>query len=336
MERRYDDRRSAGRSAPRRRGGLRRLLAPRGGRRVGRDRAGQRTGASRPSEGRPGPPPLARGVIGTRNTATPNAREEGARNGVRAGGHLRGPGQRRRPGRHRPHRSRARDTPQPPKAQKHARPRRVHGPHGACASQWFAISRVFLGVDGRGDVNRTRPLALPFESGMTPSDGDASCRRRPRGPHTSTRPPREDAVTMAEDVVDLTEVGGYAQIHDRERAALRSSSAGLVKRHVRWDEAWSGRLPSASRGDAEERSDGRRHERASSARRVRASSPEPLQRPWVGPRSRVPGPPPADVSRRASSQPRSGRLSRDEELFRRDRGALGARFDDDLDAPRQR
>ena len=135
---------------------------------------------------------------------------------------------------------------------------------------------------------------------------------------------------MAEDVVDLTEVGGYAQIHDRERAALRSSSAGLVKRHVRWDEAWSGRLPSASRGDAEERSDGRRHERASSARRVRASSPEPLQRPWVGPRSRVPGPPPADVSRRASSQPRSGRLSRDEELFRRDRGALGARFDDDL------
>jgi len=141
---------------------------------------------------------------------------------------------------------------------------------------------------------------------------------------------------MAEDVVDLTEVGGYAQIHDRERAALRSSSAGLVKRHVRWDEAWSGRLPSASRGDAEERSDGRRHERASSARRVRASSPEPLQRPWVGPRSRVPGPPPADVSRRASSQPRSGRLSRDEELFRRDRGALGARFDDDLDAPRPR
>ena len=141
---------------------------------------------------------------------------------------------------------------------------------------------------------------------------------------------------MAEDVVDLTEVGGYAQIHDRERAALRSSSAGLVKRHVRWDEAWSGRLPSASRGDAEERSDGRRHERASSARRVRASSPEPLQRPWVGPRSRVPGPPPADVSRRASSQPRSGRLSSDEELFRRDRGALGARFDDDLDAPRPR
>jgi len=33
---------------------------------------------------------------------------------------------------------------------------------------------------------------------------------------------------MAEDVVDLTEVGGYAQIHDRERAALRSSSAGFV------------------------------------------------------------------------------------------------------------
>ena len=143
---------------------------------------------------------------------------------------------------------------------------------------------------------------------------------------------------MAEDVVDLTEVGGYAQIHDRERAALRSSSAGLVKRHVRWDEAWSGRVPSREKsgGYAEERPDGRRLERAPSARRVRASSPERLQRPWVGPRSRVPGPPAADVRRRASSQPRSGRLSRDGELFRRDRGALGARLDDDSDAPRPR
>ena len=143
---------------------------------------------------------------------------------------------------------------------------------------------------------------------------------------------------MAEDVVDLTEVGGYAQIHDRERAALRSSSAGLVKRHVRWDEAWSGRVPSREKsgGYAEERPDGRRLERPPSARRVRASSPERLQRPWVGPRSRVPGPPAADVRRRASSQPRSGRLSRDGELFRRDRGALGARLDDDSDAPRPR
>ena len=55
---------------------------------------------------------------------------------------------------------------------------------------------------------------------------------------------------MAEDVVDLTEVGGYAQIHDRERAALRSSSAGFVKRHVRWDEAWSGRVPSREHAES--------------------------------------------------------------------------------------
>ena len=113
---------------------------------------------------------------------------------------------------------------------------------------------------------------------------------------------------MAEDVVDVSVLGGYAALHERERAA--ASGARFVRRHARWDPAWSGTVidsseddPSASRRRDETRDAAGRD--ASSRRR--AESPDRLQRPpWDGGRSRGrdPGPPLPEVRRRSKSQPR--------------------------------
>lgn len=140
---------------------------------------------------------------------------------------------------------------------------------------------------------------------------------------------------MVEDIVDLSAVGGYAAIHDRERAGLRSSS-NLVKRHVRWDEAWSGRVPSSRGTDDtyESRSAERnRGGRSTSSRRTRATSPERLQSGWVGPMSREP--PRADVKRRASSQPRS-RGTSSHDVFRLNPRSVAHRNDDDTYPPTPR
>ena len=95
--------------------------------------------------------------------------------------------------------------------------------------------------------------------------------------------------------MDVSVLGGYAALHERERAA--ASGARFVRRHARWDPAWSGTVidsseddPSASRRRDETRDAAGRD--ASSRRR--AESPDRLQRPpWDGGRSRGrdPGPP---------------------------------------------
>ena len=59
------------------------------------------------------------------------------------------------------------------------------------------------------------------------------------GVQIGLRAPRRGArsATMAEDVVDVSVLGGYAALHERERAA--ASGARFVRRHARWDPAWS-------------------------------------------------------------------------------------------------
>jgi len=146
---------------------------------------------------------------------------------------------------------------------------------------------------------------------------------------------------MAGDVVDPSSVGGYAAAYDRERAGYLSSSANLVKRHVRWDEAWSGRV--GFQGSTEDGFEfrGDRHlpgRSTGGSRRTRATSPETLQRGWVRPMARVPpAPPAADVKLRASSQPRSSGRSSNDVFSRRDPSCAGThRNDDDTNAPTPR
>ena len=108
------------------------------------------------------------------------------------------------------------------------------------------------------------------------------------------------AGAMAEDVADASAAGGYAALHERGR--LAQSRAWLVRRHARFDPAWSGRVGRAD-GDGSD-------PRGAEPSGRRAPSPERLQRAWDDARSRsgAPAPPRAEVRPRSRSQPRASRV----------------------------